>query len=341
MWAEHVANNTARENDDVFDEVKKHFNDAELVELTGACGWFASANRLQDSLHLPIEVQAEVDKIKKEIRIDPGRVKAYIENLLESWPEECPVPHNGASDEAGKRTVTDMAAASLSSRTVHQTDIVARVPLLDSKTAQGEKANFFVAAEQLLGGLTNAIRVWGHSPYLAKLFLPFQVALERVGTGGVLPSTIKLMVLIRTSYMNAAPYSLAHRTVLARYADITENQLVAIGSGDSANSPHFSPRERVAILWAEHVASNTAKRHNDVFDELKRYFDDAEIVELTGLCALGNMVDRIQNALRVPVETDIEIEAINQSVRMDPKRIKTYLEALIRKWPQEFPVPSS
>ena len=63
LWAEHVAKNTARERDDVFEEVHKHFNDAELVELTGVCGQFASSNRFQDSLRLPIEEHGEVSKI--------------------------------------------------------------------------------------------------------------------------------------------------------------------------------------------------------------------------------------------------------------------------------------
>ena len=53
------------------------------------------------------------------------------------------------------------------------------------------------------------------------------------------------------------------------------------------------------------------------------------------------MVDLIQNALRVPLEPAHEIARINRSVRLDPQRLKYYLEALLVNWPREFPVPAA
>ncbi len=101
----------------------------------------------------------------------------------------------------------------------------------------------------------------------------------------------------------------------------------------------FSPPQRAALAWAEQVVPNKAKFRDDVFTELKRHFDDAEAIELTGLCAVSNMVDLIQNALRVPLESDIEIDAMNRDLGMDPQRVKRYLEALLAEWPGEFPTP--
>ncbi len=90
LWAEHVTKNTARERDDVFEIVQKQFNESELVELTMACGLFNFYNRFMDSLKIPIEIQDEVNKIKKSALLDPDKVKHYIELVLKNWPKEFP-----------------------------------------------------------------------------------------------------------------------------------------------------------------------------------------------------------------------------------------------------------
>jgi len=65
LWAEHVTRNTARERDDIFEAVRLEFSEEEVVELTMISGLFNFFNRFMDSLHIPIEPQDEVNKIKK------------------------------------------------------------------------------------------------------------------------------------------------------------------------------------------------------------------------------------------------------------------------------------
>jgi len=48
--------------------------------------------------------------------------------------------------------------------------------------------------------------------------------------------------------------------------------VLEIGSNDYLESPHFSPREYAAVLWAEHVIRNTARDRDDVYDEVGRQF---------------------------------------------------------------------
>ncbi|OGA50871.1 MAG: hypothetical protein A3F74_00960 [Betaproteobacteria bacterium RIFCSPLOWO2_12_FULL_62_58] len=338
LWAENVAKNTARERDDVYAAVKQHFTDAELVELTDVCGVFAVSNRFQDTMRLPIEEQGEINKIKSSIRADPNRIKAFLEMLIETWPKEFPSP--SSIDRTGETAAGSASTAPARKLTVNTMPAysVPRVPLLDAETAPVESARFLSSTRPLLGGVSNAFRVWAHSPHVAKLFLPYQISLEREGAGSILQTPLKLLVLIRTAHLNAATYSLAHRTALGRAAGIAEERLAALGAEDCIASPLFSPRERAALVWAEHVADNTAKRREDIFDDLKKHFAVAEIVELTGSCAMGNRLDLVHNALCVPLESPAEIEALNRSVRLDPTRIKTYFETLLADWPREFPV---
>src|SRR3990172_9706662 len=120
---------------------------------------------------------------------------------------------------------------------------------------------------------------------------------------------------------------------------VTVDQLAELATASCTSSPRLSARERAALVWAEHVARNTAKHHDAVFEELKRRFTDAEIVELTALCAETNMVNRVCNALRVPVESAEVLAALYHSSRIDPARLKGYVETVLADWPQALPVP--
>ena len=93
LWAEHVTKNTAKERDDVFDHLKQHFDEAEIVELTLMSGMFNMFNRFMDSLQIDLEVQGEVDKIKRSLNLDPEKVRTYLGTVLKEWPAEFPEPN--------------------------------------------------------------------------------------------------------------------------------------------------------------------------------------------------------------------------------------------------------
>ncbi len=132
-------------------------------------------------------------------------------------------------------------------------------------------------------------------------------------------------------------YSLAHNTSLGRAAGITEDQIEAIGSDDYMTSEYLAPRERAAVLWAEHVTRNTARSRDDVYEEVARVFDEAEIVELTLMSGFFNMFNRFMDSLHIPVEDEAEVDKIKRSVRVDPDRVREYLENVLEHWPATVP----
>ena len=96
LWAEHVTRNTARDRDDIFETVKKEFTQTELIELTMMSCLFNSWNRFMDSLHMPIEEQGEVDKIRKSVYLDPAKLKNYMQEMIDNWPDVFPEPDGQA-----------------------------------------------------------------------------------------------------------------------------------------------------------------------------------------------------------------------------------------------------
>ena len=275
---------------------------------------------------MPIEAPHDVDKIRTSVRVDPVRVKAYIERLLADWPDEsagaatAPVPRTAAQAENALPT-----------------DSAARIALLEKKDAGAEGRWFLDIAEQLFGAIANSVRMWAHLPHLGKLVLPLQATLFH---DGLLPAPIKCMALLRTSTANAAAYSLAHGVAMGNRAGLSAAQIRALAAPGGLDIAEFDARELAAIRWAERVANNTAKGDDGAFAELRAQFTEAEIVELTGACALANNFDRVHNALRVPVEAAAIVAALNQAPKIDSVALRQYLTAVVDHWPAVLPSPA-
>ena len=82
-----LTKNTARSRNDVFEFVIQHFSTEEIVELTLIIGMFNMLNRFMESLGIPLEAQDQVDQIKRSIKLDPDKVKNYLDMVSGSWPE--------------------------------------------------------------------------------------------------------------------------------------------------------------------------------------------------------------------------------------------------------------
>ena len=93
LWAEHVTLNTAKEDNGVFEQVRKEFSEEEIIELTLMSGFFNLFNRFMDSLQIPIESQGDVDKIKRSVNLDPAKIYDYLDKIVKSWPKDIPGPN--------------------------------------------------------------------------------------------------------------------------------------------------------------------------------------------------------------------------------------------------------
>lgn len=113
----------------------------------------------------------------------------------------------------------------------------------------------------------------------------------------------------------------------------------AIGRDDYMEAACLSPRERAAVLWAEHVTKNTARGRDDVFAQVREVFSEAEIVELTVMCGFFNFYNRFTDSLHIPLEVHNEVRKIKRNVRLDPEIVRSYLQKLLDNWPRAFPEP--
>lgn len=90
LWAEHVTKNTAKSRDDVFERVRGHFSESEMVELTMVITYFNMRNRFQDSLRIPLEGEESINRVKRGKRQDPSNLGGYLADIVEKWPPPFP-----------------------------------------------------------------------------------------------------------------------------------------------------------------------------------------------------------------------------------------------------------
>lgn len=83
---------------------------------------------------------------------------------------------------------------------------------------------------------------------------------------------------------------------MARRFGATDVQLDALERGDLEI---FAPAERVALLFSDQLTRDANAISDETFTELRRHFNEGEIVEITAVAGLFNYFNRFNNALEM------------------------------------------
>lgn len=81
-------------------------------------------------------------------------------------------------------------------------------------------------------------------------------------------------------------------------AGVPDEKLAALA--DHATSPLFDERERTALAYADAVTRTGEDVGDELFERLRRHFDEDQIVELTAVIAWENASSKFNHALGVP-----------------------------------------
>lgn len=95
--------------------------------------------------------------------------------------------------------------------------------------------------------------------------------------------------------------------MLGQALGVGDAELEAL-QGDYRSGTVFNEREKAVLAWSEAMTLNTAKRDDVAWNEMRRLFSDAEIVEISLACGLFNMINRLNDSFR----TELEPESYNR-----------------------------
>lgn len=100
-----------------------------------------------------------------------------------------------------------------------------------------------------------------------------------VRTCGIEPKLLEL-IKIRASQINGCAYCLDMHTKDARAQGETEQRIYALNAW--RETPFFTEKERAALAWTESVTQvSTSQVPNEVYEIVRQYFDEKEIVNIT------------------------------------------------------------
>lgn len=84
-WAEYLTERTYRQHPEAMGDLKKHFSEPQIVEITMVSGFFNFWNRFVDSLQTDLEPESMVGNIRKSRVIDPND---YVNYMRACWWRE-------------------------------------------------------------------------------------------------------------------------------------------------------------------------------------------------------------------------------------------------------------
>jgi AhpD family alkylhydroperoxidase len=118
----------------------------------------------------------------------------------------------------------------------------------------------------------------------------------QIAASGLEPSLIEL-VKTRASQINGCAFCIHMHTKDARARGETEERLYLLNAW--RESPLYTDRERAALAWTE-ALTLVSETHapDDVYEEVRKHFNEAETVNLTVLIGVINTWNRIAIGVR-------------------------------------------
>ncbi len=118
--------------------------------------------------------------------------------------------------------------------------------------------------------------------------------------GGVRPA-LKLAMATRIAQVNRSAYGAAHLVRLLRNTGTDGEALLAVLR--SGQVERLTPADRLALRWAELQTQDIHGMSDEEFRQLRGFYSDSEIVELTFTVCFFNYFTRLVEGLGLPVET--------------------------------------
>jgi alkylhydroperoxidase family enzyme len=174
---------------------------------------------------------------------------------------------------------------------------MARIPLIEEKDHPelSELIQRIVAGRR--GGLLNVYKLLLHSPPLAATWLEH---VNAVRWKTQIEGRLREIVIIRIAILNRIDYVIQqHVPALALADGVTLAECDALR--DWRASGFFSEKERAVLAYTDAMTRDVSVP-DAVFTDVRKHFNEQELVELTVLIGTYNMHNRVMQALAIDLE---------------------------------------
>jgi uncharacterized peroxidase-related enzyme len=144
------------------------------------------------------------------------------------------------------------------------------------------------------GKVPNLFATMAHRPAALTAFLPLYKAIVNAGT---VDARYKELAYLRASMTNGCEYCSRAHIASSQKTGVTAEQVAALPF--YSRSPLFDEKEKAVILYADRVTRGAAGMRQPALEELRKHFDEGQIVELTLTICMANFTNRFNDALEI------------------------------------------
>ena len=164
-------------------------------------------------------------------------------------------------------------------------------PLTKEQAAPEVQETFSKLAARA-GKVPNFFAAMAHRPAVLNAFVPLYSAIINQGT---VEAKYKELAYLRASMVNGCEYCSRAHMASSKPAGVTAEQIAALPFYQ--RSPLFDEKEKATILYADRVTRAAATIRPAELEELRRFYDEGQIVELTLAICMANFTNRFNDAL--------------------------------------------
>ena len=172
------------------------------------------------------------------------------------------------------------------------TETVAVISPISKETAAPEIHPILDKLNHALGKVPAFFGTMARVPEALANFVPFYTAVIEHGT---VERKYKELAYLKTSLINGCEYCFRAHSASGKKNGVTDEQIKALAF--FLRSTAFDAKEKAVILYAERVTRGASAIRPPALDELKQYFNDDQIVELTLAACVANFTNRFNDAL--------------------------------------------
>jgi uncharacterized peroxidase-related enzyme len=171
---------------------------------------------------------------------------------------------------------------------------MARVAVIDPRTATGEARQLLDAVQSGLGMVPNFIRVLANSPAALSAFL----GLHGIAGAGALDPRTRERIALAVAEQNACQYCVSAHTAIGRKVGLDTAEMLANRMGKSSDA-----KAEAALTFTRALVENTGQVSQAEFDAVRAAgHSDGEIIEIITHVAMNVFTNLLGKATQVEID---------------------------------------
>lgn len=160
-----------------------------------------------------------------------------------------------------------------------------------------ELEELFRLYDETLGFVPNSLFTMARRPEILETFSELITRIWRTGT---VPVGLKPLLAIVSSTAAGCRYCQAHETVDASMRGVDAAKIAAVWEFETSDL--YSDAERTALRFARDASVAPNAVTGEHFDELRRFWNDGEVVEILAVIALFGFLNRWNDSMATDLE---------------------------------------